>query len=502
MGLLAGLLLVEAVLQVGSLAAAWTAAKRRGATGGAIDGAGSAAAPGRHVGCAGDSFTFGSGASAPERAYPRQLAERLAGETGDGGAGGEGGREAGGGEGWRVLNAGWPGRSSAELLAALPGLLEREPPYAVCILVGMNDRWNRGAPGAGGEAEQGADFGEAAAAPAPGWRWRWRTKRLVEIAAQSIRDRRARRNAAAVRSPPPPLPAAAIPANPALRAIDADLEDPSRAPDARLALAAYRDTLRTTTDADLAAEIVRVLAKSGSRREAAGEGVAALGRLGTAAPLAREVVAPLARLGDVDEAWRWAQEAVRLAPEDARNWRVLNLAARLRGDATGSLVALARGFALDGDAGYLARQLRRRDFVRSFPEEALASVVRALPIGGEPRARFVALIEECRKEAPFESTLRENLTSIAHLALAANARPLFLTYPHGGTPTSVDLVILDVAEELEIPFVDLGPVFEEAERTIPLEDLYVPDGHCTDRGYGIVADEVARALRSTRPGGL
>jgi hypothetical protein len=29
-----------------------------------------------------------------------------------------------------------------------------------------------------------------------------------------------------------------------------------------------------------------------------------------------------------------------------------------------------------------------------------------------------------------------------------------------------------------------------------LDDYFVPDGHCTDRGYDIVAQSVARGLRS------
>src|SRR4051812_37239704 len=61
-----------------------------------------AAAPPREpvVLCLGDSFTYGLGASDPAKSYPRQLETLLH----------QRGLE------WRVVNGGWPGRNSRDLL--------------------------------------------------------------------------------------------------------------------------------------------------------------------------------------------------------------------------------------------------------------------------------------------------------------------------------------------------------------------------------------------------
>lgn len=78
--------------------------------------------------CVGDSFTFGMGASSPERSYPAQLQERLR-------------RQAG--AGWRVENLGWPGRNSREVLESIDRLMAQTQPDYLCVLVGANDAWSR-----------------------------------------------------------------------------------------------------------------------------------------------------------------------------------------------------------------------------------------------------------------------------------------------------------------------------------------------------------------------
>lgn len=114
LGVLLGLLALEVALQIGAYAL-W-----RSARGTPPSGAGA-------ILCVGDSFTYGLGATAGGGSYPRQLETVLRAD----------GRER------TVINGGWPGQTSREILLKLPAQLARHRPGVVCILAGMNDPWSR-----------------------------------------------------------------------------------------------------------------------------------------------------------------------------------------------------------------------------------------------------------------------------------------------------------------------------------------------------------------------
>ncbi|HVO05148.1 MAG TPA: GDSL-type esterase/lipase family protein [Burkholderiaceae bacterium] len=69
----------------------------------------------------GDSLTFGSGAT-PDTSYPAALASLT---------------------GWRVVNAGVPGDTSAQALQRLPSLLQEHQPVLVLVSIGGNDLLRR-----------------------------------------------------------------------------------------------------------------------------------------------------------------------------------------------------------------------------------------------------------------------------------------------------------------------------------------------------------------------
>jgi lysophospholipase L1-like esterase len=113
------LVLLELVLQIAAFAIGVTSS-----------------APARHgsgtgtILCVGDSFTFGLGASDRDHAYPARLAQELA----DAGAPRP------------VVNCGWPGATSRDVLLKLPGQLATHGPTLVYVLVGYNDFWREPPP--------------------------------------------------------------------------------------------------------------------------------------------------------------------------------------------------------------------------------------------------------------------------------------------------------------------------------------------------------------------
>ena len=124
-----------------------------------------ARSPGHTVLCVGDSFTYGLGATSRERAYPQTLQTLL--------------RERSGDPAWSVVNGGWPGQDSSDVLRKLPDQLTEHHPAFVCVMVGCNDWWKK--PARLDAARLAADHG--------GFRWEWRTAKLAALVAQLFRPR-------------------------------------------------------------------------------------------------------------------------------------------------------------------------------------------------------------------------------------------------------------------------------------------------------------------------
>jgi lysophospholipase L1-like esterase/tetratricopeptide (TPR) repeat protein len=139
----------------------------------------------KRVLCIGDSYTYGYGASSQQWSYPAQLDGML--NSSNTGA-------------WKIVNVGWPSRSSYDLLSDIERQLRDNRPQFVCILVGMNDRWQR----ASGSLNAG--FGE--------FRWEWRTARLARVLYDRIRGSHEKASPAPPDTRPSGITTAASPAPP------------------------------------------------------------------------------------------------------------------------------------------------------------------------------------------------------------------------------------------------------------------------------------------------
>jgi lysophospholipase L1-like esterase len=169
-GVLGALAAVEATLQ----AIAWIRWQRNPPA------AGHAGA--RRVLCLGDSFTFGFGAEDPrDGAYPRVLERLLQPDWPD----------------LAVVNRGWPGNTSADVLRTLAAESATRP-AVVCVLVGVNDLSLR-------PARLTADEEAAAAGASAAFPWRFRLGLLASLAWDLLRGGPAYSTAAAPADAAPPF---------------------------------------------------------------------------------------------------------------------------------------------------------------------------------------------------------------------------------------------------------------------------------------------------------
>jgi len=102
----------------------------------------------------GDSYTFGDGASSSEHSYPKAMQRWLVKQDLH----------------VEVINDGWPGQNSLDVIRRLGQRVEELRPHIVCILVGTNDAWTRPLRWQGDRLSQGN-----------GYQLRWRTGRLIQL---------------------------------------------------------------------------------------------------------------------------------------------------------------------------------------------------------------------------------------------------------------------------------------------------------------------------------
>ncbi len=458
--------------------------------------------------CLGDSLTFGTGASGPDKSYPSQLEAIL--------------RAPGMDARWRVVNGGWSGHGSRDILSRLEGQLRSIRPEQVYLMVGLNDYWNRPAElvlpptGSGSQADPDS------------FPIRFRTGRLVQII--RLRWTPSIRRAIEGRG----TPAAGVPREPV------DPGDPR--PDARGWEALDRGAFAEAAgwfQEDLQHNPDNAWSHHGlvccySRLSRQGEALAEVEWLrqnlarDQRATAAQPLFASLEAVGANREQFELAQRMVELDPGFSEAWFQLARGAFEAGDVEAARTSLERALASSEESD---RQTRRRDLFRAYhlihdsdPPASLSCLIRILLDTGDPepfrreiegnpeqatreileRALSMLALTQEQEELVLETyaqapddgrqesvlkTLESHLRQFVGRCRDHGARPVLLTYPvwHG----ELRGVFAEIARENGAELVDLDPAFARALSRRGREELFVPNGHCSDAGYRIVADVVA-----------
>jgi lysophospholipase L1-like esterase len=383
--------------------------------------------------CVGDSFTFGIGTTAGAHSYPASLQRALAARP-DGP--------------WAVVNEGWPGRNSRDLLENLAAQLQRHTPAVVCILVGVNDTWSRPSLLPEGAEDAGRDD--------RGLRLRFRTGRLLTLCYAALTGR----EPAAV-APPSPVGSWAM----IHRRIDF-AADGSGSLDGQPMTWQQRGPwleVRCPGHFHVVAHV---------------EGDARALRLVPADAGASEIA--LQRLADMVDARIAA--ARRAVAEDNRGFAPTLLqpvlaattdrdpwAPRLR------RAALEIAAAVGDEAG----QRTHGEWLRAHGEAAA---------GAEPAAPAAA---------PLQGVLGEHLRRAVALCRRHGAAPILVTYPY---EWDIHAAHARVAAELGVALVETDAAFAARRTAEPSVDLFVTDGHCNDAGYRLLAQLVAVAVGAALDG--
>jgi len=527
MALLAFFVCLEGILQVGALATALLMTPR------AED-----AYDKPHVLCLGDSFTYGQGATTREGAYPAVLESIITNAGHD----------------IAVLNGGWPGRTSRDLIEMYAGKIN-ENTKALCILVGTNDSWKYP-----DEITQ-PELNEILSRPEPteeGFAWQFRTKTLLMMMfgfesqtwlrtgnhADAGETEASTRNGG--------MDARTMQRREQGQQLLTSAGFQFRAPKILPHDAAAQPILKrfwplmAKKDYDAARSlIVTGLAESPDSPALlrASVTVLALANQPTDAPFLRlaklhqEAPTPLtlqclmqasASAGKPDDAMALAKEQIAQEPDAMEAWNTLQtttfdlgLWAEFERAATQTIELMAESrpaqsawclnnystaiakkaperaaqvaiasFLMVPDAArtrLLLRKMKRRVKRRVF-EDTLASIQTDDAIV----AQYRDLLDEVyagKTNDTWESVLTNHIKLLNELAAKNGTAVVLVTYPFLQEGTL--RVQQQVAEDLGIGLAHVTDRFTEELKTRDRTELFVPDGHCNDGGYALIAEVTA-----------
>jgi lysophospholipase L1-like esterase len=464
----------------------------------------------RVVLCIGDSNTFGIGAGGQDKSYPAVLENLLAANSETT---------------WQVVNAGWPGSNSSEVLHRAPALLNQYRPDYICILAGTNNRWNRALRDA-----PPPDLGVPADPQVQGWQWRWRTLRILQLLQRGSALQPAQlpiprepeappetevplsastRQALLAESKPlpdvdsPPLKpqeeqvSAQDPLWLRLDEVESFIES-HRSKQATELLLPLLPQLRERQDLRTGIRGIRMLRNLDHTEAVAEEGEFYRSLYGALPQLALIVIRPLLKLGRVEEARQWVDQATVLqtpGEESARFYETRAAVVRAQGDRIGQILDALRALLLGLSEEEFRALLRPTAANRPDLIQTARLQFEALDLDEATCQRGVRALEALLAESEgiehSTKTLRRDLVHLIQQVRHRNAVPVLLTYANYDQPPEISETLRSVAADLNEALVDVTPAFQGK----PKEVLFSADlSHPNAKGYRVIAERVAERL--------
>lgn len=480
--------------------------------------------------CVGDSYTFGVGASDPSRSYPAQLEHALRSQ----------------GIELTARNAGLPGQHSRDVLQRLAGQLGSST-RAVCVLVGTNDTWRMPPVLSLDDALAGGATGGTSHS----FRLEWRTGKLLQLITRfrwfSWLRRAPDENPADVMQRDVGYSLAArelgvdLPEHTAARARDPLAPSERRLGSVHEAMGSGAYDVALTAAEAMRAEAPRsprtlalaaIAAARSGRRDLASTIVLELEKLDTAeesAVTGDALCEAYANTGRPEAMVQRGKKHVAAFPESLEGWDGLQRACFELGLDQEARGAMRATFRLLGRSHPLRTGHMLRNYARLLHKEQPAHAARVLvaahlidgdvaatrvvlPIVADtcPRTILVseldairlpdvgraaalrALLDPRNEQDSWKDVLATHLESIASMARSRGTQPVLLSYPFHNP--DLESVLEATALRLSIPFVNPRLAFEKELASCQWSDLFVSDGHCSDRGYALLAREAAAVL--------
>lgn len=494
-----------------------------------------------HIICAGDSYTFGMGASDGDHSYPGQLEKLLAGRA-------------------TVATAAFPGQDSRQALMSLEAKIREQSPEIVVFMAGINDFHNRPEALTLSELTDSDLSAPNKSLPSEGFRWEWRTAKVLRLArhrgafADSRSDQEDTPLVADSETAVPDEPDSELLALPPVERLAkswqlywtrdfkraaagfASLNSPEfewqrRAAEIALSgeagdrerhdqlldqlwvdLEADHEQPELASDAHVCAMVFRRIADQK-------RGVPLAQRFTTRFPdnhnLHSEAMLIHHFAKQPNKAKYHSDRTVELRPEpgpDSYKWEMRGQIYGALGDAATTADAALNAYLASRNEhaakllmsifsdlitpSVWAEAIDRRVENGGLPEgteEILRNIGKAPEPEPQPATKVVTEADTPAPENPIKAVARAHYQLLLTRCREINATPVLLAYPL--KKEKISGLMREVAEAEGVLFIDLSEAIDaELKKGKQWDDLFIGDGHCNDAGYRACAEWIARKI--------
>ncbi len=192
------------------------------------------------------------------------------------------------------------------------------------------------------------------------------------------------------------------------------------------------------------------------------------------------------------------ERAIKVAPRFSGNYWALGMVHRKAGRKSRAMEMFKRCVEADpNDSRCYPNLIAMAEGLRPTPEgqrikqEFLQFLKRWVPKSALARDCYQMMITRGRKKKIL-SWVRSDINKILDVLRTRGIAAVLMQYPD---PTPVNWVLGEIARERQLPVVHTDRVFTRTlDGGVAREELFLPDRHCTDRGYGLMADSVAKVV--------
>ncbi len=189
--------------------------------------------------------------------------------------------------------------------------------------------------------------------------------------------------------------------------------------------------------------------------------------------------------GSYAEAIKWFKKGIKTDPAEGSNYYGMGESYRGKGDYQEAIKWFKKGIEIDpSNVSNYHSMCRLRASIKPEEYVEIIDFLRDLARSNPFILDYIEMLKRQDVDREIDNWIKSGIGNIVKICQGEGIKIILQNYPSGDV---VNQVIKEVAKEYTLAFVDNEQAFNELGRR---EDYFLPDGHCNEKGYTIMANNI------------